>query len=215
MTETLYPVITIDGPSGSGKGTIGIRLAQWLGWHYLDSGLLYRALACMALQYDIAPEDVESLVKHTAALTLDFKTEELRSEKISQLASKIAVLSPVRSALLIRQQAFRQAPGLIADGRDMGTRVFSDAQVKLYFEATASERALRRQAQLKAMGQDVILETLLQDIEARDTRDKARSVAPLKPAADAVIIDTTGLNIEGVLERAMYIVRNGIKLTNN
>lgn len=222
------PVVTIDGPVGSGKGTISTRLAERLGWHLLDSGALYRLVALKALRTDTAPEATEALAKlarhldcrfdsdgSTSSIYLDGGdvTAEVRTEAVSQMASKVAAVPAVRQALEARQKAFRQAPGLVADGRDMGTVIFPDAPVKLFLTASARARAERRYKQLKEKGESVNLPRLLQDLEARDARDMSREVAPLAPAEDATIIDSTELGINEVVDAAYKIIKD--KLASN
>lgn len=213
------PVITIDGPSGSGKGTIAGRLANQLGWALLDSGALYRLLACCAEQHGVAWADEPALARLAEHLDVQFiaeagreqrillegkdATDRIRNEQVGAGASQVAALPAVRAALLQRQRAFLQAPGLIADGRDMGTVVFPQAALKVFLTASAEERAQRRFKQLKAKGDDVSLGSLLEEIRARDERDTQRSVAPLKPAADAIVLDSTELSIEQVLARIL------------
>lgn len=214
------PVITIDGPSGSGKGTVAGRLATDLKWRLLDSGALYRLLAFAATNHGLKLNDEPSLSKLAAHLDVQFVgatngkdpiiilegedvTRAIRSEKVAAGASTVAALPAVRAALLERQRAFREFPGLVADGRDMGTVVFPDAPLKIFLTASAEERARRRYLQLKAKGDDVSLPRLLEEIRARDERDTQRAIAPLKPAADAIQLDSTELSIEQVLERIM------------
>lgn len=213
------PVITIDGPGGSGKGTICRLVAQKLGWHLLDSGAIYRVLALAALHHDIAPEDEEALQPLAAHLDVQFTcddqghvritlegenvTHTIRTEQVGSVASKIASLPRVREALLRRQRAFREAPGLVADGRDMGTVVFPSAEVKIFLTADASERARRRFLELKQKGHDVNIDDLLHEIQTRDERDTNRAVAPLRPADDALILDSTNKPIEQVLEEVL------------
>lgn len=218
------PVIAIDGPSGSGKGTLCQLLARELGWHLLDSGAMYRVVGMAADRHGIAFDDepaVAALAEHIdvrfepgapgepAAVILegDDVSNELRSETTGELASKVAVLPAVRQALLARQRAFAQTPGLVADGRDMGTVVFPAAPLKLFLTASAEERAQRRHKQLKDKGESVNLAALLDDIRARDKRDSERAVAPLKPAADAILVDSTGLGINEVFEHVLAKVR--------
>jgi len=218
--NTHAPVITIDGPSGSGKGTVAGLLARRLGWNLLDSGALYRLLAFAASNHGVDLTNEELLKALAAHLDVQFLAAEegqlqriilegddvsndIRNEHVGAGASQVAALPAVREALLQRQRAFREAPGLIADGRDMGTVVFPDAPLKIFLTASAEERARRRYLQLKAKGDDVSLSSLLDEIRARDERDTQRSVAPLKPAADAIQLDSTELSIEQVLERIL------------
>ncbi|MGE8497761.1 MAG: (d)CMP kinase [Pseudomonas sp.] len=214
------PVIAIDGPSGSGKGTVAGLLAKQLGWSLLDSGALYRLLAFAARNHGVDLTNEESLKVLAAHLDVQFiagadghgqriilegeeVTDAIRNEQIGAGASQVASLPAVREALLQRQRAFQELPGLVADGRDMGTVVFPDAPLKIFLTASAEERARRRYLQLKAKGDDVNLASLLDEIRARDERDMQRSVAPLKPAADAIQLDSTELSIEQVLERIL------------
>tara|TARA_R110002167_G_scaffold46192_20_gene138168 strand:+ start:119 stop:811 length:693 start_codon:yes stop_codon:yes gene_type:complete len=220
MNNLVVPVIAIDGPSGSGKGTLCQTLARHFGWHLLDSGALYRLTGMAADRHGVALDDelaVAELAKNldvqfvpgaageptSVLLEGDDVSGELRTEKTGLLASKVAVLGAVRSALLQRQRDFAQAPGLVADGRDMGTVVFTDAPLKIFLTASAEERAERRYKQLKSKGDNVNLATLLLEIQARDKRDSERELAPLKPAADAIQLDSSGLGIEEVFERVL------------
>lgn len=207
-------VIAIDGPSGSGKGTLAGLLAARLGWQLLDSGALYRLLAYAAGKHGIALDNEAALAMLAANLDVQFVaggiilegesvTERIRNEQVGAGASQVAALPAVRDALLQRQRAFREAPGLVADGRDMGTVVFPDAPLKIFLTASAEERARRRYLQLKAKGEDVSLPSLLEEIQARDARDMNRAVAPLKPAVDAIQLDSTEMSIEEVLERIL------------
>lgn len=208
------PVVTVDGPSGVGKGTLSQQLARHLGWHFLDSGALYRLLGLAARRQGVEPSDETSL--ESLALKLDVRflpseqgettillsnqdvTREIRTEQAGNDASRVAAVPAVRAALLQRQRDFRQAPGLVADGRDMGTTVFPDAPLKFFLTASAEVRAERRYKQLKEKGLDASLTTLLAEIAERDERDRTRSVSPLKPAEDAIIIDTSHLGIDEV-----------------
>ncbi|MEX2517195.1 MAG: (d)CMP kinase [Gammaproteobacteria bacterium] len=216
MAASTVPVITVDGPSGTGKGTICSLLADWLGWHLLDSGALYRVTALAVLRAGVDVADVARVGEIAAGLELDFApggaetpirillaredvSAAIRAEQVSILASEVAAYPAVRSALLARQHASRRAPGLIADGRDMGTVVFPDAPLKFFLTASAGERAERRYKQLKLKGIDVNLRQLSVDIAERDARDSQRKVSPLTPASDAVVIDTTGHDIDAVL----------------
>ena len=220
MSETSdIPVIAIDGPSGSGKGTIARRVADTLGWHLLDSGALYRLVALAAQQSGVALDDVGALSQLAARLDVRFGSDErgeeqiwlagedvtamIRTEEGGAGASAVAALKPVRSALLGLQRGFRSAPGLVADGRDMGTHVFTDAGLKVFLTASPQERAVRRHKQLKDKGIDVSLAAVSTDIEERDRRDSERSVAPLRPAEDARILDSSGKSIEDVTETVL------------
>jgi cytidylate kinase len=216
------PVLTIDGPSGAGKGTVSRAVAERLGWHFLDSGALYRATGLAARRRGIPPDAVDALAALARDLDIRFierpnddpevrvdgvdVSDELRSEEVGALASAIAAVPAVRAALVDRQRAFRIAPGLVADGRDMGTVIFPDAPFKVFLTASAAARAERRHKQLKQKGSDVKLASLLQEIESRDARDAARTVAPLRPAADAVVIDSTGLPVEAVVDLVLDVV---------
>jgi cytidylate kinase len=217
------PIVTIDGPSGSGKGTISRAVAQHAGWHLLDSGALYRLAALAGAQTGLDPQDVKGHARIAGAMNVGFGaspdggelvtldgmdvTAELRSEATGAGASRVAAWPEVRNALLARQHAFALAPGLIADGRDMGTVVFPNADLKIFLTASAEERARRRYKQLKDKGSDVSLAALSREIAQRDARDSTRAVAPLKPALDAEVIDSTGLTIEQVVDRVLEIGR--------
>ena len=214
--QSQVPVIAIDGPSGSGKGTIARNVASRLGWHLLDSGALYRLVALAATRDGLPLDDAEKLAEVARNLEVQFDsdnsggeqiwlsgsivTDEVRTEECGKGASTVAPLQPVRTALLTLQRGFRRMPGLVADGRDMGTHVFPDAGLKVYLTASAGERAKRRHKQLKGKGIDVSLAALSRDIEDRDRRDSERSVAPLRPAPDARILDSSGKSIETVAQ---------------
>ena len=222
------PIITIDGPSGTGKGTISHKLAHYLGWHYLDSGAIYRALAWVASEHGVDFNDVNALVQLALEFSVSFEvgddlqsrtyhdahdiSEFIRTELCGQNASKIAALTEVRQALLARQHAFVQPPGLVTDGRDMGTVVFPQADLKIFLYASVEERAHRRFLQLKNTQNDVNLAQIIDQLVERDTRDTQRACAPLKPAIDAIQIDTTGLSVDQVFEKVLYFVKKGIKV---
>ncbi|HUR40579.1 MAG TPA: (d)CMP kinase [Verrucomicrobiae bacterium] len=216
------PVITIDGPSGVGKGTVARAVARQLNWHFLDSGSLYRILALAAQKAGVASDDASALADLAPKLNIKFDLQRLdletivvdgheisariREETTGQLASRVAIHPPVRAALLERQRAFRRAPGLVADGRDMGTVVFPDAGLKIFLDASADERARRRMIQLRKAGIEPNMRALREEIRERDVRDRNRAVSPLKPADDAVTIDTTELSIDAVLERVAKLI---------
>ena len=216
------PVLTIDGPSGSGKGTISRAVAERLGWHYLDSGALYRAVGLAAAWESLDLSDPEAVAQCAARTDIRFETQgagephvivngkdatrQLRTETAGAAASAIAAHPPVRAALVDLQHRFRRSPGLVADGRDMGTVIFPDAAYKVFLTASAEERAQRRYKQLKEKGVSVNLAGLLHEIAARDERDAGRAVAPLKPAEDAVIVDSTGTPITEVIERVLAVL---------
>lgn len=213
------PVVTIDGPSGSGKGTISRAVATLAGWHLLDSGALYRLVALAGLEAALEPDDCQGHARLAASMTITFAvradggelvtlegadvTARIRSEVAGQGASRVAAWPAVRDALLERQRAFARPPGLVADGRDMGTVVFPRAELKVFLTASPHERALRRYKQLKDKGSGVSLPALSREITERDLRDSTRAVAPLKPAPDAEVIDSTGLSIEQVVDQVM------------
>ncbi len=221
------PVITVDGPSGVGKGTLAMALARRLGWHFLDSGALYRLVALRALDTGTDFEDVSGLTALAETLQVRFApggegevarvflgadngselevSDRLRLEQTGAAASQVAPHPPVRAALLERQRAFASAPGLVADGRDMGTTVFPSASLKIYLTASAAERAKRRAKQLKSKGVEANIRDLQLEIEARDARDSGRSASPLKPADDACLMDTSALDAQGVLDQVLIL----------
>lgn len=217
MAKTKVPVVTIDGPGGSGKGTVSQLLAARLGWHYLDSGVLYRVLGLMAQRRGVGLDDEPALCRLAETLKIAFVPQadgrpaqvtvdgedvstELRTEATGELASRVAILLAVRAALLQKQRDFRQIPGLITDGRDMGTTVFPDALLKVFLTASPEVRAERRYKQLKEKGFNANLDTILGEIRHRDARDTGRSVSPLKPADDAWILDCSAFSITEVVE---------------
>jgi len=220
------PVVTIDGPSGSGKGTISLTIAQKLGWHFLDSGALYRLLALSLLNKNLSFDDESVMADMARGLDIHFSAEtggeveiylenkqvtnEIRTEKCGNAASKVAAVPAVREALLERQRGFRQPPGLVADGRDMGTVVFPDAPLKIFLTASAEERAKRRYNQLKQKGIDANLAALQDEIAERDKRDAGRAVSPLKAAEDAVIIDSTHMSVDEVVTQIMALCQDSI-----
>ncbi len=222
------PVITVDGPSGTGKGTLCGRVAYSLGWNLLDSGALYRVLGHAAQRDHISFENTEALVAAAHDLDLAFVqtgdwievrlngqdiSSEIRTETAGNSASKVAAIPAVRDALFNRQLAFQKAPGLVADGRDMGTVVFPNAELKIYLTASADVRAQRRYKQLKQKGIDANLAHLLNEIAERDQRDAGREVAPLKPAEDAILIDTSDLTIDQVTQKVLMLAEKKFDLT--
>lgn len=217
------PVVAIDGPSGAGKGAVARRTAGALGWHLLDSGALYRLVALSATEAGMALDDAAGVAALASSLPVRFEGEaiflgkrevsgEIRSEACGTAASRVAALPPVRRALVGLQRSFRRPPGLVADGRDMGTVIFPDAELKVFLTASAEERAKRRYKQLKEKGFDVNLPALFAEVEARDRRDAERAVAPLRPAPDARVIDSTAMTIDAVVAAVLDEVRRTLSL---
>lgn len=221
------PVLTIDGPSGAGKGAVSAQVAARLGWHVLDSGAVYRCVALAALEAGVDLGDEPALVNLCDDLELAFSPgadgidaslagraldDALRAEAVGEASSRVAAMPKVRAALLELQRRFRRPPGLVADGRDMGTVVFPDAPVKVFLVASVQERARRRYRQLKENGEDVTFDRLLSDLEARDRRDRERAVSPTVPAADAVVVDSTELSLVEVVERVVKIAADRLGL---
>jgi cytidylate kinase len=223
------PVITIDGPSGSGKGTVSRQVAKELGWNLLDSGALYRLVALAALNRGVPLDDEPALADLAAGLSIEFRadasgaeevwldskivTSQIRTEQAGNQASKVAALPAVRQALLDRQRRFAQPPGLVADGRDMGTVVFPQAKLKIFLIASPAERAQRRYKQLKEKGLNASVESLSLEIAERDRRDSTRAVSPLVAGADAILLDSTGLSINAVVARVMSLARERFGLS--
>jgi len=224
LVAMAVPVLAIDGPSGSGKGSLAQLLARQLGGHLLDSGALYRIVGLAAEQQGVSLDDEVALAAVAAHLDVRFEatapgepaavllngsdiSSAVRSEQAGYLASRVAVFGAVRQALHDRQRAFAKGPGLVADGRDMGTEVFPDAPLKIFLTASAQERAQRRHKQLMNKGESVTLAALLEDIQARDRRDCERAVAPLRPADDAIVIDSTALDIDQVVQQVLALLR--------
>ena len=221
MSPTLIPVIAIDGPTASGKGTVAQRVAESLGFHYLDSGSLYRLTALAALQQGIDLADASAVARVATNLKIAFQEgktlldghdvgDVIRTETASQNASRVAALPEVRDALLLLQRAFRVNPGLVADGRDMGSVVFPDATLKVFLTASAETRAARRTKQLKEKGMSAIMLDVVKELRARDDRDMNRPVAPLKHYPDAYLIDTTGISAEAAVQKILSLAQKSV-----
>ena len=219
--STEFPVITIDGPSASGKGTVAERVAQALGFHFLDSGALYRLTALSAMKHAVALDDEFGVAELASILPAEFRdgtvwlanenvSDAIRAEAVGEGASRVAALPAVRAALLDRQRAYARAPGLVADGRDMGTVVFPQAAAKVFLTASAEARAERRYKQLIGKGMSASLPALVADMQARDARDSGRAVAPLKPAPDALLLDTTEIGVEAAVQAVLNHYRSKI-----
>lgn len=224
MITAAVPVVAVDGPSGTGKGTLCRALARRYGWHYLDSGVLYRLVGLSSARRNVPPGDARAVAAIAEALDVVFLagdepngtrlllagedvTLAVRSEQAGDLASRVAVIPEVRAALLERQRRFRRPPGLVADGRDMGTVVFPDAGLKIFLTASLESRVSRRHKQLNELGLDVSLPDLRDEVAERDRRDSERAIAPTRPASDAIVVDTTNLGIEAVLEHIVLLVQ--------
>ncbi len=222
MSHMNVPVLAIDGPSGAGKGTVSRAVAGRLGWHFLDSGAMYRALGIAVSERGVSLDEIDTIARIALDMNLRFAagepptvwlddvdiTDRLPTEETGAIASRIAGYAPVRQALLQKQRDFRQAPGLVADGRDMGSVVFTDAAYKIFLTARVEVRAERRYRQLKQKGMDVNLARLTEELEARDRRDRERSEAPLVQVPGAVLVDTSELTIEEAINRCLAVVRN-------
>lgn len=222
--EKAVPVITIDGPSGTGKGTICHLMASALNWHFLDSGAIYRVCAYAVRQQEMTLTDIDAIAALAYKLDFHFKldeqgksrtflddtdiTELIRTEKCGDDASTLGAVPAVREALLMCQRAFAKSPGLVTDGRDMGTVVFPEAQVKIYLDASPEERAIRRYLQLQESGNNASLAQVIKELERRDARDRSRTCAPLKPAVDAIRVDTTGLTVTQTFDHVLKLARD-------
>jgi cytidylate kinase len=216
MNDQAIPIITIDGPSGTGKGTLCHALAEKLQWHILDSGLLYRQLALLVMKKNIELINLDKIIELANTLKFDLTQlpSEIRSEACGQMASKIAAIADIRKILLKKQHEYAVLPGLVTDGRDMGTVVFPNAQLKIYLDASTEERAKRRHKQLQQNGIDVSLSQIVQEVEERDLRDRTRTNAPLIPAVDAMILDTTAMTIEQTVDFVLKLAEKRGMISN-